>query len=203
VSRLQALVQANDADEIVVVGHCSGGPLAVELVARALRSDPDVGRRGPRVVLLTIASIAPTVAFHPSATRMRASIQRIATEPSVEWIDCQSRTDAIHISDFDPASDIDAKTGRTRCNPLVWQLRFRDMLPGDALSRIRTRLFRLHFQFIMANQLRAPYDYFMIACGPVPVSEWARRQRDVVAQFSPEGRFLENPGLGALSQGQA
>jgi pimeloyl-ACP methyl ester carboxylesterase len=203
VARLKALVQANDADEIVVVGHCSGAQLAVELVARALQADAELGRRGPRIVLLTVASIAPTVAFHPSATRMRESIRRIATEPSMTWVDCQSRTDPIHISNFDPAADIAVDADPRRCNPLVWQLRFRDMLPADALRAIRTRLFRLHFQFIMANQLRAPYDYFMMVCGPVPVAEWARRQGHVLAQFSPEGRFLENARLGVLSEGPA
>ena len=203
VSRLKALVEAGDADEIVVVGHCSGAQLAIELVARALQADPDLGRRGPRVVLLTVASIAPTVAFHPSAERMRESIRRIATEPSVAWIDCQSRTDAIHVSNFDPGAEIAADPGARRCNPVVWQLRFRDMMPSDALRRIRTRLFRLHFQFIMGNELRGPYDYFMMVCGPVPVAEWARRQRDMVAQFSPDGQFLENAGVAARSEAQA
>ena len=36
----------------------------------------------------------------------------------------------------------------------------------------------MHYQFIMANDMRAPYEYMMLVCGPVPVEQWARRGRD-------------------------
>jgi hypothetical protein len=29
----------------------------------------------------------------------------------------------------------------------------------------------VHFQFVMANELPNAYDFFMIVCGPVPLSE--------------------------------
>ena len=48
------------------------------------------------------------------------------------------------------------------------------MLSGEFYRRIRFHFFRLHFQFIMANDQRAPYDYFMLVGGPVPVVTWAR-----------------------------
>jgi hypothetical protein len=110
----------------------------------------------------------------------------------VTWIDCQSRSDVLHLSNLDPVAASGVEVGPERRNPLVWQLRFREMLPPEVLRRMRTRFYRLHFQFIMANGLRAPYDYFMLVCGPVPVVEWARRRHDVVAQFSPDGVFLES-----------
>ena len=34
----------------------------------------------------------------------------------------------------------------------------------------------MHYQFIMANDMRAPYDYMMLVCGPVPVEQWARKR---------------------------
>ena len=45
--------KTSDAEEIVIVGHSSGSFLGTEILARALKLDPDLGRRGPRVVLLT------------------------------------------------------------------------------------------------------------------------------------------------------
>ena len=40
----------------------------------------------------------------------------------------------------------------------------------------------------MANDRRAPYDYFMLVCGPVPVAAWARDpQRAVLAAFAADG----------------
>ena len=189
-ARLQALVAANDADEIVVAGHCFGTPLVLGLVSRALNIDPDLGRRGPPIVMLTIASIVPAVAFHPSAKKMRDIIRRLATEPSVTWIDCQSRTDAMNFPNFDPVVGVGIDAGPERCNPLVWQVRFRDMLPSRDVRRMRWKLMRLHFQFIMPNVMRAPYDYFMLVCGPVPVIDWAKEPRETLSQISPQGDFL-------------
>jgi pimeloyl-ACP methyl ester carboxylesterase len=190
VARLKELVNANDADEVVIIGHSGGAPMAQCMVARALEIDPDLGRRGPRIVVLTIGSITPAIAFHPRALKMREIIRRIAIEPSINWIECQSRKDALNFWGVDPVAGVGIQLGLARCNPLVWEVRFRDMLSAEFYRKLRWKLFRLHFQYIMANHMRAPYDYFMLIGSPVPIMEWAKRQRDIVAAFSPEGKYL-------------
>src|SRR5262252_10767907 len=85
--RLIAAAQADAADEVVVVGHSAGCVIALALVARALEFDPDLGRRGPRLVLLTLGSVMPAVALHPAAQRLRDIITRLAVEPTLAWID--------------------------------------------------------------------------------------------------------------------
>jgi len=182
--RLRQAAAANDADEIVLVGHSGGAPLVPCIVTRALELDPELGRRGPRVVVMTVGSITPCVAFHPSAHRMREAVRRIAVEPSVAWIECQSCEDVLNFWDFDPVAGIGVDVGAQRCNPLIWHLRFRDMLSPDSFKRIRLRFYRLHFQFIMANDARSPYDYLMLVCGPVAVEDWAKRNWDVIAEFA-------------------
>jgi pimeloyl-ACP methyl ester carboxylesterase len=84
--RLEELVRANDADELVLIGHSGGAPLAQCMAARALELNPDLGRQGPRIVVLTIGSITPAVAFHPRALKMREIIRRLAIEPSINWM---------------------------------------------------------------------------------------------------------------------
>ena len=188
--RLKELVRANDADELVLIGHSGGAPLAQCMAARALELNPDLGRQGPRIVVLTIGSITPAVACHPRALKMREIIRRLAIEPSINWIECQSRKDALNFWGFDPVAGVGIQLGPERCNPLVWQVRFRDMLSPQFHRKLRWKLFRLHFQYIMANHMRAPYDFFMLIGSPVPIMEWAKRQRDVIAEFSPEGEYL-------------
>src|SRR5262249_46289493 len=104
--RLVAAVRADAADEIIVVGHSGGGALAPAVMARALERDPDIGRRGPPLVLLTLGSIAPGAALHPKAVRLRAVTARLAAEPSIVWVDCQSRADIMNFWDFDPVEGI-------------------------------------------------------------------------------------------------
>jgi len=184
--RLVAAVRAEAADEIIVVGHSGGGALAPAVVVRALELDPDVGRRGPPLVLLTLGSIAPGAALHPNAVRLRAIAARIATEPSVLWIDCQSRADIMNFWDFDPVEGIGARADGERCNPWTWMLRFRDMLSPQFFRRLRFHFFRLHYQFIMANDRRARYDYFMLLTGPIPVATWARHDYEAMSAFEKD-----------------
>jgi hypothetical protein len=184
--RLVAAVRAEAADEIIVVGHSGGGALAPAVVVRALELDPDVGRRGPPLVLLTLGSIAPGAALHPNAVRLRAIAARLATEPSVLWIDCQSRADIMNFWDFDPVEGIGARADGERCNPWAWMLRFRDMLSPQFFRRLRFHFFRLHYQFIMANDRRARYDYFMLLTGPIPVATWARHDYEAMSAFEED-----------------
>jgi hypothetical protein len=187
--RVVEAARANDADELLVIGHSGGGMLAPAVIARALELDPDVGRRGPRLILLTLGSLMPGAALHPSAEKMRRVVRRIATEPSIRWIDCQARKDILNFWDFDPVEGIGVHLGPERCNPTIWQVRFRDMLLPDFYRRLRWSLFRMHYQFIMANDRQSPYDYLMLVAGPVPVEEWSNRRWELVNSFTPEGAF--------------
>ena len=187
--RLTAVARANAVDEILVIGHSGGGVTAPALLARALELDPAVGKYGPRVVLMTLGSIMPGAAVHPKAKKLRAIIERIAVEPSILWIDAQSNKDILNFENFDPVAGIGIDAGARRCNPLIWQVRFRDMLGEAFYKSLRLNFFRLHYQFIMANDMRAPYDYFMLVCGPATPSEWAKRQRELLAEFADDASY--------------
>ena len=50
--------------------------------------------------------------------------------------------------------------------------------------------FDMHYQFIMANDRRAAYDYFMLVCGPIAVEEWkARPGQQIVDAFAPDATY--------------
>jgi pimeloyl-ACP methyl ester carboxylesterase len=172
--RLIGVAKANKADELVLVGHSTGGAIAAAALARALELDPDLGRRGPRVVLLTLGSVMPAVALHPAAQRMRDIVGRLAVEPSVAWIDCQSRKDVMNFLHFDPVGGIGVNVGAERCNPLIWPVRFRDMVSPEYYRRFRWNFFRLHYQYIMAGDRPSPYDYVSLIAGPTAVAEEAQ-----------------------------
>ncbi|HEY0567062.1 MAG TPA: hypothetical protein VGD13_02875, partial [Xanthobacteraceae bacterium] len=70
---LVSVARTTDADEIVIVGHSSGSFLGTEILARALRLDPNLGRHGPRIALLTIGGNFPIVGFHAARDRDRVS----------------------------------------------------------------------------------------------------------------------------------
>lgn len=169
------------AQEIVVVGHSSGSFLSTEIVGRALELDPDLGRRGPRIVLLTIGGNLPIVGFHHGSVRFREHLRLLATEPSIDWVDGQSRKDVLSFYPFDPivGHGIDAGTGRR--NPKFMSVRFREIIKPENYNVFRWKFFRVHFQFVMANERPHAYDFFMIVCGPIPLRERAAFPEDALA----------------------
>ena len=63
------------------------------------------------------------------------------------------------------------------------------MLAPEFFKKLRRSWFRMHYQFIMANDMRAPYEYMMLVCGPVPVEQWARRGHDMLARFAADATY--------------
>jgi hypothetical protein len=188
--RIVAAAAAGEADEILVVSHSAGCVISPVVMARALELDPDLGRHGPRIVLLTVGSLMPAFALHPAAERLRTAIRRIAVEPSIAWVDCQARKDVMNFWDFDPVEGVGIHVGAERSNPTIWSVRFRDMLSEEIYRKLRFSYFRMHYQFIMGNDLRASYDYYMLVCGPVALAEWACGPDDVFHAFSRDSAYV-------------
>jgi hypothetical protein len=187
VQRLIAIARANEADELVVVGHSAGAAIASAVIARALEFDPELGCRGPRLVLLTLGSVMPAVALHPAARRMREIVRRLAVEPRLAWVDCQSRQDVMAFLNFDPVEGVGVHVGAHRRNPLTWRVRFRDMLSLADYHHLRWKFFRVHFQYIKASDRPCPYDYILLIGGPVAVAEWAKKHQELTLAFIQDG----------------
>jgi hypothetical protein len=175
------VARSSDAEEIVVVGHSSGSFLGAEILARALKLDPDLGRHGPRIVLLTIGGNFPIVGFHAAAQDFRDHLRLLAVEPSIDWIDCQSRKDVMNFYPFDPIAGHGLELGAARRNPTIVPVRFREIIKPEHYNLFRWKFFRVHFQFVMANERPHAYDFFMIVCGPIPLSERMARPEAALA----------------------
>jgi hypothetical protein len=178
---LVKVARASDADEIVVVGHSSGSFLGAEILARALKLDPALGRHGPRIVFLTIGGNFPIVGFHAASSDFRDHLRQLAIEPSVDWIDCQSRKDVMNFFPFDPIAGHGIDVGASRRNPTIVPVRFREIIKPEHYNLFRWKFFRVHFQFVMANERPHAYDFFMIVCGPVLLSERMARPEVALA----------------------
>jgi hypothetical protein len=175
------VARSSDAAEIILVGHSSGSFLGTEILARALKLDPALGRHGPRIVLLTLGGNFPIVGFHAVSQDFRDHLRQLAVEPSVDWIDCQARKDVMNFFEFDPIADHGIELGSSRHNPTIVRVRFREVIKPENYNLFRWKFFRVHFQFVMANERPHAYDFFMIACGPIPLNERIARPEAALA----------------------
>ena len=187
-------VRKSDADEVIIVGHSSGSFLAVDVLDRALARDPALGRRGPKVALLTVGANLPVVGFHPQAHWFRDRLRRLAVAADITWVDYQSRHDVMNFWPFDPISGHGITLGSERRNPQVVAVSFRDLWLPEGFGRRRWSFFEAHFQFLRANErVGAAYDYYLICCGPFDLATRATHPTRVVAA-SMEPRIASNDG---------
>jgi hypothetical protein len=187
-AEIAAAARQRQADEIVVVGHSLGAVLAVDLLDRALRLDPNFGRTCP-VILLTVGSSILKLGFHRGAKRLREAMARVAQAPQLFWGEYQALTDVMNFYKSDPV----AALGLAGRGPLVRVVRISRMLQPATYRRFRRNFFRVHCQFVSANDLRAAYDYFMTVCGPLPAETLVRSESGAVAAMGPDGALVTPP----------
>lgn len=166
-ARIRQVVAAREADEVLVVGHSSGTFIAIDAVARAYEAEPGFAK-GSRFALLTVGASELLVAFQPKAGWFRERIRRLAVEPSLFWAEVVGPWDTLNFPNRDPVAELKLEVPADRPNPLFRRAFLTKMLERESIEKLRKgwRVFRAHFQFVMANEVQGPYDYFSLVCGP-------------------------------------
>ncbi|GJD59418.1 alpha/beta hydrolase [Methylobacterium dankookense] len=163
----EACASDEPPDEILLIGHSTGGLTAAELAARLLDRMPDLGETGPALSLATLGSALPLVVIQPRAVRLRAQVARLVASRRLVWCDFQAPQDWMNFPGFNPVLDADLPdAGGTTANPIVRSAQFKRILTPETYAKVRNRPFRMHFQFLMANELPGEYDYFRMVLGP-------------------------------------
>jgi len=173
-------------DEVIVSGHSLGGALMMEIIDRALRLDPQLGKHGPVFWLMSTGSSLLKIALHPKAEWLRAATAHVADAPGVNWIEYQAIVDVISFYKTDPVVEMGLPD---RERPIVQQVKIRRMLEPATYKRFWGNFFRMHRQFSMGNELRYFYDYFQIICGPAPLSRRVAERDRLVAAFTDDGGY--------------
>lgn len=182
VAEFRAGGEAEGIDEILIVGHSSGALTAVEVAARVLARDPVLGVGTPTLALVTLGSGLPLVALQPRARRLRAEIASLVTSRRIVWVDYHAPQDWMNFPGFDPVEQLDLGLGREpAANPLVRSAKFREIISPNTYRKVRWRPFRMHFQFLMANDQRGDYDFFAMTLGPQRLRERVRASRSASA----------------------
>jgi hypothetical protein len=163
-------------DELILVGHSTGGGLILDIAARCLALDPAFTERSGRTSVLTLGSTAQKLGMHPAAATFRARLRTLADDPRLAWIDVQCLTDIVNFYKCNPLADMRGQA-RTKAQPvempfpLTLTVRVKEMVEPATYKRIKKNFFRVHYQYIFGNTRRYFYDFFAICCGTVPLAE--------------------------------
>jgi hypothetical protein len=179
-----------DIDEVVIVGHCLGAALVMDTVARALKRDPKLSRRGASLCVLTVGSTIAKFSLHPRGERIRQATQSVAEELRIPWTEYHARDDAISFYRFDPVILKRVSRERSEGRPNIRRVQLHDMMDKASFRRHRFNFMLLHYKFLMGNSVRANYDHCLIVCGPLPFDE-ITVPRGGVDRFGEDGSLLK------------
>jgi hypothetical protein len=184
----QIVACARDAnfDEVIVSAHSLGGALIMDVLDRALKLDPELGQRGPKLWLMATGSSLLKAALHPKAAWLREAVGRVANAEGMNWIEYQAVVDVISFYNVNPVAMMGLPEGR---NPNVQKVRMRQMLAPETYKRFKGNFFRLHRQWGMGNELRYFYDYFQIICGPAPLEKRVEEREKLLDAFAEDGSY--------------
>jgi len=184
---LVRIVRDTDADEIIVDGHSLGAPLSMTVVDRARRLDPQLGEHGKRLHLVSTGSSLLKVALHPSAGWLREAVGRLASAPSIYWVEYQALVDIINVYKVDPVVALGLPaTGK----PIVKIFRIRLMVEEHTYRSFHGNFLRVHRQAVMGNERRYFYDYYMLCCGPLSLPDRVDNPERAVAVFADDGALI-------------
>jgi hypothetical protein len=87
-----------------------------------------------------------------------------------------------------------------RGKPLMRRVWIQDMLTPRTYWRIRLKfkIMRMHHQFVMANERRSTYDYFMMICGPIPFNRCTLSPTGPVELIAADGALIDQPAAPVL-----
>jgi hypothetical protein len=188
--RILDRVRNADVEEIVIIGHCLGAALVMDSVARALKREPELARRGPSLCVLTVGATIPKFSLHSRGERIRQATRAVADERGIRWTEYHARDDAISFYRFDPVTLKRVSRERSDGRPNIRRVQLHDMMDKDTFRRHRFNFMLMHYKFLMGNSVRANYDYCLIICGPLPFDE-ITAPRGGVDRFGKDGALLK------------
>ena len=172
-------------DEVIVSAHSLGGALIMDVLDRALKLDPQLGRHGPKLWLMATGSSLLKVALHPKGKWLREAVARVADAKGIDWIEYQAIVDVISFYKVNPVVAMGLSERR---NPIVQKVKIRDMLAPETYKRFWGNFFRLHRQWSMGNERRYFYDYYQVICGPAPLARRVANNK-LVDCFASDGSY--------------
>jgi len=168
----------NDCDELLIVGHSSGGSYAASVAARVIEMGASKGE-GPHLSFLTLGQTIPMLSFLPGAQRLRDELRLLGKTEACDWIDVSSLADGACYALSDPVgvSGV-APPMKERRNPKVISATFWEAVSPEMKARLKGRWFRIHIQYLCAFDTPVDFDYFRITSGPIRLADRFRDRKE-------------------------
>jgi hypothetical protein len=162
-----------EADEYVISSHSMGSSVAAHVIGMLLEREPELFA-GKRVVFATLGCAILQCSLLSSADRLRSRVGLIARCKDIFWLDVQCLTDSIN---FYKVPVVAASGHPDAPQATMTFIRVRQMLTSEHYRKIRKDFLRVHRQYVLGPDLKAPFDFTLLTSGPLPAAVFARPDR--------------------------
>jgi hypothetical protein len=160
---------SEEADEYVISSHSMGSSVAAHVIGILLEKEPDLFE-GKRVIFATLGSAVLQCALLRPAYLLRSHIGLIARCRNVFWLDVHCLTDSIHfykVPVVAAAGHLDAPQAK------IVYTRIKQMLTPEHNKKIKMDFLRVHRQYVLGPDLKAPFDFTLLTAGPMSAQSFA------------------------------
>lgn len=148
-------IEADDAQEVMLVGHSIGGILAIPIAAQLSQR----GLKNP-LTLVTLGQSIPLVSFQREAQSYRNDLTRVMNDSDILWIDYAAPADGACFPLMEVMPD------GTSTSPVRLNTRFVQLYEVAKYKRMRINPYKIHFLYLSASDYAGAYDYFAMTAGP-------------------------------------
>ncbi len=187
--RILEEIERSDHDEIVIIGHSFGTIWAVQALARVFRQNPDI-LKDKQTTFLSLGSSLLKINLVPLAKTMREMSKIVMSQPHLLWDETQTHIDLIAFHGTDPQMTLDLATPETEIH--VSEVRFSRVMDKQRYRKMRKSFYRSHRQYIMYQDQRCEFDFFLKCFGPLPIRDLAR-DANCMNRIDIEGQLHDYP----------
>lgn len=171
---ITAEIEANNPDEILVVGHSFGSVWAVMALHLALAANPDL-LDGKRITFLGMGSSLLKIALVKKAQFLKLATAHVLSVPNLLWHEIQTKTDFVSFYKSDPFEPMDVKS--TGAEVIVHRVNFKNALSKERHRKMKKSMYLAHRQYILYCDNRVHHDYQLRVFGPFFADDLARDQK--------------------------
>ena len=173
-----AAASSDKYDEILAIGHSTGGALILEAASRVAKRHPQYASHAAKVTVLTIGSTALKIGLHPYSSWFRDGLKNLFSTTATRWVEFQCVTDLINFHRTNPAK-VMGIYGDMQSKIDVRTVRVKEMVSREVYERMKNNYFRIHYQFVYGNTKKYIYDFPAICFGPVTLRERLQLDHDI------------------------
>ncbi len=174
--RIAKEIDQSSHDEVIIVGHSFGTIWAVQALARALISNPDL-LNDNRVSFLSLGSSLLKINLVPAAKSMREMSAIVMSQKNLLWDETQTHIDLIAFCGTSPDMTLNLNKAQTQIH--IQKVRYSRVMDKQRYRKMRKSFYRSHRQYIMYQDVRCDFDFFLKCFGPLPFRDLARNPQSM------------------------